>query len=62
MAAKMRLGDALVAGALARWAPTAERFVSWDAKHYEGKLATRWSLRSRLSGSACERSSISPPS
>lgn len=40
MAAEMSLGDALVASALARWAPTAESFVSWDAKHFEGKLAT----------------------
>jgi predicted nucleic acid-binding protein len=41
MASKMSLGDALVAGALARWAPSARCFVSWDANHFEGKLATR---------------------
>ena len=39
--ARMSLGDALVASALLRWAPAADTFVSWDAKHFEGKLATR---------------------
>lgn len=38
---KMSLGDALIASALLRWAPAAESFVSWDAKHFEGKLAMR---------------------
>ena len=41
MASKMSFGDALVASAVLRWAPAAESFVSWDAKHFEGKVATR---------------------
>ena len=36
---RMAFGDALVADALARWAPEAELFVSWDAAHFRGKLA-----------------------
>lgn len=38
MGEKMSFGDALVASALARWAPAAQYFVSWDAKHFTGKL------------------------
>jgi len=38
---QMRLGAALVADALLRWAPAAESFVSWGARHFEGRLATR---------------------
>jgi predicted nucleic acid-binding protein len=41
MASRMSFGDALVASALLRWAPAAECFVSWDAKHFAGRLATR---------------------
>jgi predicted nucleic acid-binding protein len=41
MTARMSLGDALVASALLRWAPAAESFVSWDAKHFEGRLPAR---------------------
>lgn len=35
------LGDAIVATALLRWAPAADMFVSWDAKHFAGKVAAR---------------------
>lgn len=41
MSSKMSLGDAIVAVALLRWAPAADTFVSWDARHFAGKLATR---------------------
>jgi predicted nucleic acid-binding protein len=41
MASKMSLGDALVATALLRWAPSTETFVSWDARHFAGKLPAR---------------------
>ena len=41
MGSRMSFGDALVASALGRWAPAAECFVSWDAKHFAGKLAAR---------------------
>lgn len=35
---RMAFGDALVADALARWAPETELFVSWDAAHFRGKV------------------------
>jgi predicted nucleic acid-binding protein len=41
MASRMSFGDALVASAVARWAPAARAFVSWDAKHFAGKLPAR---------------------
>ncbi len=41
MTSKMSFGDAIVAIALLRWAPATDTFVSWDAKHFAGKLATR---------------------
>ena len=41
MANKMSFGDALVVRAVDRWAPASEYFVSWDAKHFVGKLSAR---------------------
>lgn len=38
---RLAFGDALVADALARWAPETEFFVSWDASHFRGKVTTR---------------------
>ena len=35
---RFALGDALVAVTLERWAPRAEAFVSWNARHFSGKL------------------------
>jgi hypothetical protein len=35
---RMSFGDALVADALERWAPGAAQFVSWNAKHFRGKV------------------------
>ncbi|MEP0774232.1 MAG: type II toxin-antitoxin system VapC family toxin [Acidobacteriota bacterium] len=36
---RMSFGDALVAHAVDAWAPHAEAFVSWDARHFAGKIA-----------------------
>jgi predicted nucleic acid-binding protein len=40
MSAKMAFGDALVAIALQRWVPDCQSFVSWNAKHFRGKIPT----------------------
>lgn len=57
VASRMSFGDALVADALRRWAPAADRFVSWDAQHFQGKIAApavtpREFLRGRREGGA----------
>lgn len=41
MARKTSFGDALVAHAADRWAPEADLFASWDARHFAGKIAVR---------------------
>lgn len=38
---KLSFGDALVAHALEAWAPEATTFVSWDARHFRGKIGPR---------------------
>jgi predicted nucleic acid-binding protein len=38
---RLSFGDALVAYALERWASRATAFVSWDARHFTGKIAAR---------------------
>jgi predicted nucleic acid-binding protein len=38
---KLSFGDALVAYAVEGWAPQATAFVSWDARHFTGKIAPR---------------------
>jgi len=48
LTSKMSLGDALIANALIRWAPASRCFVTWDAKHFDGKLATRVVTPSRF--------------
>jgi predicted nucleic acid-binding protein len=35
---RMSFGDALVAYSVDMWAPEAEAFVSWDARHIRGKI------------------------
>ena len=35
---KLSFGDALVAYAVEAWAPDATAFVSWDARHFTGKI------------------------
>lgn len=39
MARRMSFGDALVAHAVDTWAHDAEAFVSWDARHFRGRIA-----------------------
>jgi predicted nucleic acid-binding protein len=38
MSRRMSFGDALVAHAVDTWARDAEAFVSWDARHFQGKV------------------------
>jgi hypothetical protein len=38
MSRRMSFGDALVAHAVDAWARDAEAFVSWDARHFQGKI------------------------
>lgn len=38
MSRRMSFGDALVAHAVDTWARDAEAFVSWDARHFAGKI------------------------
>lgn len=38
---KLSFGDALVAYTLETWTPRATAFVSWDARHFTGKIGTR---------------------
>jgi predicted nucleic acid-binding protein len=40
-ARRLSFGDALVAHALEVWTPGATAFVSWDARHFRGKIAPR---------------------
>jgi len=35
---RMSFGDALVAHSVDMWASEAEAFVSWDARHFRGKI------------------------
>jgi len=38
MAAQMGLGDAIMAVQIAKFAPTADALITWNAKHFRGKL------------------------
>jgi hypothetical protein len=38
---RLSLGDAWVAHAVDSWARETEVFVSWDARHFRGKIAPR---------------------
>lgn len=40
MARRMSFGDALVAHTVDTWARDAEVLVSWDARHFQGKITT----------------------
>lgn len=39
MAKRLSFGDALVLAAIEMWIPRAACFVSWNAKHFRGKIA-----------------------
>jgi hypothetical protein len=48
----MSFGDALVAHAIDCWAPDATSFVSWDARHFRGKISPIVLTPSELLGGA----------
>jgi hypothetical protein len=39
IARRMSFGDALVAHAIDCWAPDATSFITWDARHFRGKIS-----------------------
>lgn len=39
IARRMSFSDALVAHAIDSWAPDATTFISWDARHFRGKVS-----------------------